>query len=312
HGLAAPQPPTEGEVARLRRRIDELLSDRQEERRRFDRTLGEIYASRSWRLTAPLRFLHGPGFKLRVKLWLRAQLLALPLGATLLALRRSLMPAQGAAVHAPDLLAAKTAFRAETNAALNDFLAGTAPLVLPRAERPQVSIVLVLWNQVDLTYACLTALAAETDVPLDVVIVDNASSDATGTLLARVEGATLVPQSENLGFLRAVNLAVPHCRAERVLLLNNDAVMRPGSLAAALATLESSPDIGAVGGRIVLPNGRLQEAGSIVWQDGSCTGYGRDLLPEAGEAMFRRDVDYASGAFFAVPPRGFRGNGRVR
>jgi len=293
-GFAAP---SDAETARLRQRIDELLLDRQEERRRFERTLAEIYASRSWRVTAPLRLLQGAGVKQRVKLWLRAKLLALPLGAALLALRRRVLRPQGGSAQAPDLLAAKAAFRAQKTAALTDFMAGDTPLRLPRAARPEVSIVLVLWNQAELTYACLSALAAETEVSLEVVIVDNASTDATPALLARVEGATLLPQSDNLGFLRAVNLAVPQCRAPRVVLLNNDAVMRPGSLAAALATLQSSPDIGAVGGRIVLPNGRLQEAGSIIWRDGSCLGYGRDLLPDAGEAMFRRDVDYASGAF---------------
>lgn len=284
-------------AAQLRRRLEELQADREEERRRFDRTLGDLYASHSWRLTAPLRFLLGGSARHRVKHWLRANMLALPFGAKLLALRRAIVQRHGGAEGAPDLLRAKAAFRAQTAAALEAFLHTDAPLILPRAEAPEVSIVLVLWNQAELTYACLKALAAETAIPFEVVIVDNASADATHRLLARVVGATCVMNEANLGFLHAVNQAVPQCRAPRVLLLNNDAVMRPGSLAAAMATLDSAADIGAVGGRIILPNGRLQEAGSIVWRDGSCAGYGRDLPPEAGEAMFRRDVDYASGAF---------------
>jgi glycosyltransferase involved in cell wall biosynthesis len=86
-------------------------------------------------------------------------------------------------------------------------------------------------------------------------------------------------------------------RGRALLLLNSDAFLRDGALAAALATLDSSPDVGAVGGKLILPSGRLQEAGSIVWSDGSTVGYGRGLEEMSGEAMFRRDVDYCSGAF---------------
>ena len=75
----------------------------------------------------------------------------------------------------------------------------------------------------------------------------------------------------------------------------------PGALAAALSTLDTSPDIGAVGGQLILPSGRLQEAGSIVWTDSSTLGYARNIDADAGEAMFRRDVDYCSGAFLLTP-----------
>jgi Glycosyltransferase like family 2 len=51
----------------------------------------------------------------------------------------------------------------------------------------------------------------------------------------------------------------------------------------------------------VLPSGRLQEAGSIIWSDASTGGYGRGIDPESGEVMFRRDVDYCSGAFLLTP-----------
>jgi GT2 family glycosyltransferase len=74
-------------------------------------------------------------------------------------------------------------------------------------------------------------------------------------------------------------------------------------LTSALRTLRSSSDIGAVGGKIILLDGKLQEAGSIVWRDGSCTGYGRGDDPFAPMYNFRRDVDYCSGAFLLTPRR---------
>lgn len=68
--------------------------------------------------------------------------------------------------------------------------------------------------------------------------------------------------------------------------------------------------MGAVGGRIVLPDGTLQEAGSIIWSDGSCLGYGRGRNPEDGEFLFQRDVDYCSGAFLLTPRELFEEMGR--
>ena len=62
-------------------------------------------------------------------------------------------------------------------------------------------------------------------------------------------------------------------------------------------------DAGAVGGPIVLPDGTLQEAGSIIWSDGTCVGYGRGRDPGAAEFQFFREVDYCSGAFLLVRQR---------
>jgi len=84
---------------------------------------------------------------------------------------------------------------------------------------------------------------------------------------------------------------------EFLLLLNNDTQILADSISSALETIKSSPSIGAVGGKIILPDGTLQEAGCIIWQDGSCLGYGRGDSPSAPAYMFKRDVDYCSAAF---------------
>ncbi len=259
--------------------------------------LNALQASSSWRVTAPIRALKSFQLLPKLKRRLRSLLLRLPYGHRILKLRARLARQPTPEAPALDLAEAKTVFRAEKQTEFEAFLASGQPLVLPRAEKPLVSIVLILWNQAELSYACLKALAAETAIPIEVVIADNASSDRTNELLAQTEGATVQRNDSNLGFLLAVNKAVQAATGEHVLLLNNDAVMRPGALRAALETLTEADDIGAVGGRIILLNGRLQEAGSIIWQDGSCLGYGRNLLPESPEVMFRRDVDYCSGAF---------------
>jgi GT2 family glycosyltransferase/SAM-dependent methyltransferase len=196
--------------------------------------------------------------------------------------------------------AAKAAMSALHMTRLRVFLSGTAHLKLPSSETPDVTIILVLHNRAELTFACLTSIReclGESDVGIEVVILDNCSTDLTSDLLARVKGARVIRKSDNVHFLRGVNLATIGARGRNILLLNNDAQLFPGSLEAAIHTLESAADIGAVGGRIVLPDGLLQEAGSIIWGDGTCVGYGRGRNPDDPEVMFRRDVDYCSGAF---------------
>ena len=85
------------------------------------------------------------------------------------------------------------------------------------------------------------------------------------------------------------------------LFLNNDAQILGDSINQAVKTISEHPDIGAVGGKIILPDGTLQEAGSIIWQDGSCLGYGRGDDPESPQYMFQQEVDYCSGAFLLTP-----------
>jgi GT2 family glycosyltransferase len=133
---------------------------------------------------------------------------------------------------------------------------------------------IVLYNRAELTLACLRSLGKPLGTP-EIIIVDNASSDDTSKLLNRLSGVHVIRNSENLNFLLAVNQAAREAHGKYLLVLNNDAQLLPGALRSALGTIGSSSDIGAVGGRLVLLDGTLQEAGSIVWRDGSCLGYGR-------------------------------------
>jgi O-antigen biosynthesis protein len=196
--------------------------------------------------------------------------------------------------------AVKTRFRKDASRNLAVFLSGSQRIKIPVSEHPEVSIVMVLFNQAELTFVCLQALARSIDVPVEVIIVDNASSDLTPELCARVDGVHIIRNARNLHFLRAVNQAVPQARGRAILLLNNDTLMKPGSIAAANDLLRNDASVGAVGGKIVMLNGALQEAGSIIWRDGTCVGYGRGRQPSEAEFQFRREVDYCSAAFLVV------------
>jgi GT2 family glycosyltransferase len=203
----------------------------------------------------------------------------------------------------------KVFVRERLKAEFGTFLASGAELVLPQPQSPLTSIVLVLYNQAELTYNCLCSIVAHAGEDAEIIIIDNASSDATAELLQRVHGAIVVRNTENRYFPAACNQASEHARGKYLLLLNNDAQLLPGSLQAAIGVLEQDESIGAVGGRILSLTGCLQEAGSIVWSDGSTLGYGRGDICDRPQYMFRREVDFCSAAFMLTRTRLFRETG---
>ncbi|OFZ85581.1 MAG: hypothetical protein A2V78_08535 [Betaproteobacteria bacterium RBG_16_64_18] len=286
--------------------------------RSLEQSYFNVLGSASWRVTAPLRDLRAV-LNRRAMLngvihVCRALFRALPVSEELrwrwryrllqTPLRRFFGEFQTeqtvpeAKPHAPP--PGKEAVRARAESDLAAFLAAGTHLVLPTDEHPRVSVLLVLFNQAGLTYGCLDALAQERELAFETIIVDNASTDRTSELLDRLTGAVVIRNADNEGFLLAVNRAARAARGEFLLVFNNDAVVLPGALQAAVRRMDSAPEAGAVGGAILLWDGSLQEAGSIIWRDGSCLGYGRGDDPAAPVYDFVRDVDYCSGAFLLV------------
>ena len=189
---------------------------------------------------------------------------------------------------------------------LNNFLLSQGILEFTPVNNPLVSVILVLYNRAELTLSCLHSILHNSFKSLEVIIVDNNSSDCTKELLAKVQGVKFIFNDENRHFIAAANQASAIAQGEYLLFLNNDAQILGDSINQAVKTLNDQPDIGAVGGKIILPDGSLQEAGSIIWQDGSCLGYGRGDDPELPQYMFQREVDYCSGAFLLTPRKLFK------
>ncbi len=170
-------------------------------------------------------------------------------------------------------------------------------LKFEQVENPTVSIVIPVYNQIHYTYACLLSILEHTkDVSYEVIIADDVSTDATERLSEYAEGLTICRNTTNQGFLRNCNNAARSARGTYVMFLNNDTQVTEGWLSSLVKLISSDPSIGMVGSKLVYPDGRLQEAGGIIWSDGSGWNYGRLDDPDKPEYNYVKDVDYISGA----------------
>jgi GT2 family glycosyltransferase len=173
---------------------------------------------------------------------------------------------------------------------------------LPREDSPLVSIVIPVYNQVDHTVRCLESIAkVGGEASFEVILVDDCSTDSTIQLCRGIRGLRLVRNNKNLGFIHSCNKGAAAARGRYLLFLNNDTTVTEGWLDRMVETFETFRDVGAVGAKLVYPDGRIQEAGGIVWRDGSACNYGWGMDPDTPECNYAREVDYCSGACLMVP-----------
>lgn len=169
---------------------------------------------------------------------------------------------------------------------------------------PRITFVLVTYGGGELAAHCLDVLAAHTPRPYDVVVVDSASPDGTGDwLAANLTGATVLRMPTNLGFGAGCNLGVQHANTEFVCFLNADVEVTPGWLDPLLALLDERPAAAAVAPLMVFPDGRVQEAGSVLGGDGFSRGWLDGATDTTG--LYPRVVDYGSAACLVVRRRAF-------
>jgi GT2 family glycosyltransferase len=178
--------------------------------------------------------------------------------------------------------------------------------------KPLVSVIIVNWNTRALLPLCLETLrTAAGDIPYDVWLVDNASSDGSVEMVrTHYPDVHLIANATNVGFAAANNQAMAAAQGEYFLLLNSDAVLLPGALHALLAVGQAQPEAGIVGARLLNPDGSFQASHTrfptLLREALILTTLGRRLYgpmyPSAGPDLTAgpQRVDYVEGACLFV------------
>lgn len=155
--------------------------------------------------------------------------------------------------------------------------------------------------------ACLRALESTLPIefPCEILLMNDSSGEAVQELLeawsAHNSRARVLRNRTRLGFAKSCNLAARDARADTLVFLSPDAVLLPNWLSPLLRTFREYPDAGAVGGKLLHPDGTLQEAGGVLFADGSAAAFGcGDTNPENPAYDFVREVDYCSHALLAT------------
>ncbi len=133
----------------------------------------------------------------------------------------------------------------------------------PAHSRFKASIVIPVFNNIELTRQCLTTLASVTTMPdYEVIVVDNASTDGTAEFLAALGGDVQVIRNQaNYGFAVASNQGAKAARGEFLVFLNNDTIPTEGWLHALVDEVERHPEVAVVGSKLLYEDGTIQHAG---------------------------------------------------
>jgi GT2 family glycosyltransferase len=175
------------------------------------------------------------------------------------------------------------------------------------SKSPRVSIIIPVYGQLEYTLQCLRSIfLAPESCQHEIILVDDCSPDDSYETLLKLSGVRLYRNNENLGFIRTCNYGASLARGELLLFLNNDTEVSPNWLDSIISIFDSRDDAGVVGSKLVYPNGRLQEAGGILWSDGSAWNFGHSQDPDSPAFNYVKEVDYCSGASFAMPSTLFK------
>ena len=178
----------------------------------------------------------------------------------------------------------------------------STPIIKKLIAAPFVSIVIPTFNNIALTQSCLASLAQTiSSHAFEIIVVDNASTDATIEFLREQEAACkirLIANSKNKGFARACNQGAQAASGSLLLFLNNDTQVTDGWLAAMVQAAQQ-PGVGIIGAKLLYANGTIQHAG-IEFINGVPDHPHRHAPADAPEANLARELDMVTGACFMI------------
>jgi GT2 family glycosyltransferase len=180
---------------------------------------------------------------------------------------------------------------------------------------PEVSVIIVNWNTHDLLRGCLASIINETSTSYEIIVIDNASSDASCAMVsAEFPSATLIANTANRGFAAANNQGLAVARGRNVLLINPDTIMLDRAIDRMLNWLDAHPDVGCVGCQILEGPGVIQQTcfadpspKNLLIAEAGLQRLAR-WIPAFGRSWYldwdrrtEREVDVVSGMFMLVP-----------
>ncbi|MDG3088645.1 glycosyltransferase [Vibrio hannami] len=175
------------------------------------------------------------------------------------------------------------------------------PIVAPKHDRVQVSIIIPVYNQWEYTARCVESVVNSVKgVSYEIILADDCSDDETRNAAKLLENVNIIRAESNQGFLLNCNNAAKQARGDYIVFLNNDTYVHEGWLEALVDVAEKDTSVGLVGSKLVYEDGTLQEAGGIVWRDASAWNYGNGDNPGKPEYNYLKSVDYVSGASILV------------
>ncbi|MDQ7084458.1 MAG: glycosyltransferase [Sulfurovum sp.] len=175
-------------------------------------------------------------------------------------------------------------------------------LEAPLFKNPEVSIIVPMFNEEKYTLACIEAIIKNTDeVSYEIIIMDDCSSHHEAREIGKyMKNILFHSNPKNLGFIRNCNEGAKFAKGKYIMLLNNDTNVQVGWLSSLVSLIDPSKKIGMVGSKLVYPNGQLQDAGGILWDDASGWNFGRLSNPNKPEFNYVKEPDYLTGAAILI------------
>lgn len=169
-------------------------------------------------------------------------------------------------------------------------------LIFPQYQQIKVSIIIPVFNNQQLVLDCLKHVLQFTKkIPYEVIIADDHSTADMSCLYSQVQNVLFLQQPDNKGFVKNCNEAAKQARGEYIVLLNSDTLVQKDWLYWLIHVTNLYPKAGIVTGLFLYTDGKIENAGNILFRDGSAMSYGRgDMFPDSSEYQYLKEVDYAS------------------
>jgi O-antigen biosynthesis protein len=160
---------------------------------------------------------------------------------------------------------------------------------------PKVSIIIPFYNQIDYTKNCLISIHKNLpkNISIEIILVDDNSSEPIN--LSKIEGITVLKNTNNIGFLKSINNGISAAKAEYIYILNNDTEVKSNFLNELLYVFENFENVGAVGSKLINADGSLQEAGCVFLQNKEIHQIFLNKKVHYPEVNYIKRVDYCSG-----------------